>query len=129
MLRDQDGAEREIVCSTFAADVAGGHHGVTIFRDVTGPRAASRTAVALAQTAAQLVGAGTTDEVLAGIARHAVEGTRALACGITVVGDDHKLASGGGYGPGYGLPPVSGETRTPAGSPSLIFPARKSSKR
>jgi PAS domain S-box-containing protein len=111
-LIDEDGAEREIVCSTFAADVAGGHHGVTIFRDVTGPRAASRTAVALAQTAAQLVGAGTTDEVLAGIARHAVEGTRALACGITVVGDDHKLASGGGYGPGYGLPPVSGETRS-----------------
>jgi PAS domain S-box-containing protein len=112
MLIDQDGAEREIVCSTFAADVAGGHHGVTIFRDVTGPRAASRTAVALAQTAAQLVGAGTTDEVLAGIARHAVEGTQALACGISVVGDDHKLASGGGYGPGYGLPPASGETRS-----------------
>jgi signal transduction histidine kinase len=82
---------------------------VTIFRDVTGTRVASRTAMALAQSAAQLVGAGTTDEVLAGIARHAVAGTRALACGIDVVNDDHKLAFGGGYGP-WG--PDFGEART-----------------
>ena len=111
-LRGPDGGEREVVYSQFAVDVAGSRLGVAIFQDLTGPRAAGRAAVALAQTAAQLVGAGTTEEILAGIARHAVEGTRALACGITVVGDDHKLASGGGYGPGYGLPPVSGETRS-----------------
>ena len=94
-LRDPDGAEREIVYSTFAVEIAGSSHLVAIFQDLTGPRAASRAAVALAQTAAQLVGAGTTsDEILAGMARHAVDGTRALACGISVVGDDHKLASG-----------------------------------
>ena len=63
---------------------------------VRGPR--PRTAAALAQTAAQLVGAGTTEEILVGIARHAVEGTRALAVGIVVVGEDHKLAVSGGYG-------------------------------
>ena len=97
-LRGPDGAEREIVYSQFAVDVAGSRLGVAFFQDLTGPRAAGRAAVALAQTAAQLVGAGTTEEILAGIARHAVEGTRALACGITVLDDDHKLASTGGYG-------------------------------
>jgi PAS domain S-box-containing protein len=113
-LRGRDGAEREIVYSQFAVDVAGSPHGVAIFQDLTGPRAASRTAIALAQTAAQLVGAGTTDEILAGIARHAVEGTRALVCGIATVDDDHKIASVGAYvTPGYGLPP-SGETRAAA---------------
>jgi hypothetical protein len=106
-----DGAEREIVCSTFAIEVSGGFHGVAILRDLTGTRAAARTAAVLAQTAAQLVGAGTTDEILAGIARHAVEGTRAMVCGIAVVGDDHKMASVGAYSsPVYGLPPASRKT-------------------
>ncbi|MGH3828311.1 MAG: PAS domain-containing protein, partial [Pseudonocardiaceae bacterium] len=45
-----DGTEREIVDSIFAVDIAGAHHRVAIFRDVTGVRAAARTAVALAQT-------------------------------------------------------------------------------
>jgi PAS domain S-box-containing protein len=99
MLLDPEGAEREIVCSTFAADVAGSQHGVTTFRDVTGIRAAARAAAALAQAASQLVGAGSTDEILAGIARHAVEGTRALACGISAVGEAHELAEAGGYSP------------------------------
>src|SRR5450755_3264414 len=99
-LRDPDGAEREIVYSTFAVEIAGSPHLVAIFDDLTGPRAAGRVAVALAlaQAASQLVGAGTTDEILAGIARHAVEGTRALTAGIVVVGEDHKLATAGGYG-------------------------------
>jgi GAF domain-containing protein len=88
---------------------------VAIFRDLTGPRVAARTAVALAQAAAQLVGAGTIDEILAGIARHAVEGTRALVCGIAVVGDDHQMASVGAYSaPGLGLPPASAQTRSAA---------------
>ena len=98
IMRGPDGTEREIVCLTFAIEMAGSVHCVAVFRDLSGPRAAARTAVALAQTAAQLVGAGTTDEILGGIARHAVEGTRALAVGIVVVGDDHKLVTAGGYG-------------------------------
>jgi PAS domain S-box-containing protein len=110
MLIDSDGAEREIVCSTFAADVAGSQHGVTVFRDVTGTRAAARAAVALAQAASQLVGAGSTDDILAGIARHAVEGTRALACGISAVGEDHQLAEAGGYSP-WGA--QTGEVKSP----------------
>ncbi len=93
-----DGAGREIDCSAFAIEIAGSLHAVAIFRDLAGPRAAARTAAALAQTAAQLVGAGTTEEILVGIGRHAVEGTRALAVGIVVVGDDHKLTASGGYG-------------------------------
>jgi PAS domain S-box-containing protein len=109
---DPEGGERETVYSTFPIDIAGSPHSVAIFRDVTDTQAAARTAVALAQTTAQLVGAGTADEILAGIARHAVEGTRALACGISVVDEDHKLASAGGYGPGYGLPSADGETRS-----------------
>ncbi|HEY2280467.1 MAG TPA: histidine kinase [Streptosporangiaceae bacterium] len=107
-----DGTEREAVCSTFVIDRAGRPHGVAVFWDLTGPRAAARTAAALAQTAAQLVGTETTDEILAGIARHAVAGTRALACGIDVVSNnDHKLAFGGGYGPwgqDYGQARVAG---------------------
>jgi PAS domain S-box-containing protein len=104
-LRGPDGAEREIVYSRFAVDVAGSPLDIAIFRDLTGPRAAGRAAAALAQTAGQMIGAGTTGEILAGLARHAVEGTRALSCGITIVGEDHKLASAGAYGPdgpGYG---------------------------
>jgi PAS domain S-box-containing protein len=100
VLSHPDGTEREVVASTFAADVADGHHGVTIFRDVTGIRAAARAAVALAQAASQLVGAENISEIMAGLARHAVESTRALSCGITIVGEDHKLASAGAYGPG-----------------------------
>jgi hypothetical protein len=77
--------------------------------------------VALAQTAAQLVGAGTTEEILAGIARHAVADTRALACGITVVDGDHKVTSTGGYG----LPAASIEAmaalRSPVASGSLTL--------
>jgi signal transduction histidine kinase len=120
-LRGPDGAEREIVYSQFAVDVAGSRLGMAIFQDLTGPRAAGRAAVALAQTAAQLVGAGTTEEILAGIARHAVESTRALACGITVVDDDHKVAATGGYG----LPPAGVEAmatlRSPIASGSLTL--------
>jgi PAS domain S-box-containing protein len=97
-LRGSDGVGHEIVCSTFAIDMAGRLHCVAIFRDLAGPQAAVRTAVALAQTAAQLAGTGTTEEILVGLARHGVEGTRALAVGIVVVGDDHKLAVSGGYG-------------------------------
>src|SRR5450755_1298028 len=77
-LRDPDGAEREIVYSTFAVEIAGSPHLVAIFDDLTGPRAAGRAAVALAlalaQAASQLVGAGTTDEILAGIARQGCRG-------------------------------------------------------
>jgi len=97
-LRGSDGAGREIDCSAFTVEMADSLHVVAIFRDLAGPRAAARTAVALAQTAAQLVGAGTTEEILVGIARHAVEGTRALTVGIVVVGNDHKLTASGGYG-------------------------------
>jgi PAS domain S-box-containing protein len=98
-LRAPDGREREVVYSTFAIDLAGSPHAVAVFRDLTGPRVAARSAAALAQTAAQLVGTTTTNEILAGIARHAYEGTRALSAGIAVMGEDHQLAMGGGYGP------------------------------
>jgi PAS domain S-box-containing protein len=92
------GSERDVVCSTFAVDIDGTMHSGVMFRDLTGPQSTWRTAAALAQTAAQLVRTGTTEEILVGLARHAVEGTRAPAVGITVVGDDHKLVVAGGYG-------------------------------
>ncbi len=116
-----DGAEREIVCSAFAVDVAGSRLDVAIFQDLTGPRAAGRTAVALAQTAAQLVGAGTTEEILAGIARHAVEGTRALACGITVVDDDHKAGLDGRLRAARGQRGGNGHAAIPIASGSLTL--------
>jgi len=92
------GSERQVVCSTFVLGIGGALHSGVMFRDLTGPQSTWRTAAALAQTAAQLVRTGTTEEILVGLARHAVEGTRAPAVGITVVGDDHKLVVAGGYG-------------------------------
>jgi len=91
-------AGHEVTCSVFATDIDGASHWVAVLRDLGGGRAMKRTAVALAQTTAQLVGAGTVDEILRGIARHAVESTTATACGIVVVGEDHKLAAAGGFG-------------------------------
>ena len=105
VLQDAENNEREIACVTFAIDIGGHRHGVVVFWDLSGPRDAARTAAALAQNAAQLVGTGTTSETLTLIARHAVDSTRALSCGISVVGEDHRLASAGAYGPagpGYG---------------------------
>jgi PAS domain S-box-containing protein len=115
VLYGADGSEREMVCLMFAIDIDGSPHGVAILQDITGPRAAARTAVALSQTTAQLVGTGPTGEILAGLARHAVEGTRAVVCGIAVVSDDHKIVSVGAYSsPENGLPPGSGKTRSAA---------------
>ena len=42
-----DGAEREIVYSRFAVNVAGSPHDIAVFRDLRGPRAAGRAAAAL----------------------------------------------------------------------------------
>jgi PAS domain S-box-containing protein len=92
------GGEHEVVYFTFTVEMAGAPHAVSVFRDLAEPRAAVRSAVALAQTVAQLARSSPTNEVLAGIARHAVEGTRALAAGISVVGADHMLDVGGSYG-------------------------------
>ena len=93
-----DTAGREVTCSVVATDIGGARHWVTILRDLGSGRARERTAVALAQTTAQLVAAGTVEEILRGIARQAVESTAAVACGIVVIGEDHKLAVAGGYG-------------------------------
>jgi hypothetical protein len=71
-------------------------------RDATGPRVAARTAAALAQTTAQLVGTGTLSDILERLSRHVVDGTRALACAISVVSDDYELGSAGAYVRGYG---------------------------
>jgi PAS domain S-box-containing protein len=98
VLSSADGTGHEVACSTFAIDMAGNLHCVAILRDVSDAQAAVRTALAVGQTTAQLVSAGTIEEILAGIARHAVEGTAAVAAGIVVVGEDHKLTSAGGYG-------------------------------
>jgi signal transduction histidine kinase len=93
-----DGSIREISCSTVAIAINKRPHRVVTLNDLTGPATAARTAAALAQTAAQLVGAGTTEEILIGLARHGVQGTRALAIGTVIVGDDRKLVTAGGYG-------------------------------
>jgi signal transduction histidine kinase len=56
-------------------------------------------AAARAQEAAQLAGAAPVPEVLTMIARRAVEGSRAVSCGISVMDEENKLASAGAYGP------------------------------
>jgi signal transduction histidine kinase len=105
VLLGSDAHEREVVCSTFTIYISGRPHGVVILWDLTGPRAAARTATALAQTAAQLVRAGTTSEILTSIARMAVENSNAVACGISVMDDQHLVAARGGFitnGPDFG---------------------------
>jgi PAS domain S-box-containing protein len=93
-----DGSERQIVCAILSIQVHGVVQRAATIRDLSGPKSAWRTAMALTQTAAQLVGTGTTEEILVDIARHGVEGTRALAVAIIVIGDDHRLVSAGGFG-------------------------------
>lgn len=93
-----DGSEREIEISGSSIDISGEPHGVAIFRDLTVPHAAARTAVALAQTAGELVRTRNTEEILDVMARHAVEATRALACGIAVIDEGGRLATSGNYG-------------------------------
>jgi PAS domain S-box-containing protein len=110
-----DGLEREILASTFAIELDGRMHSVALLRDVTAARTAGRAAAALSQAAAQLTGAASIDEVLAGISRHAVEGTRGMVCAVVVVGDDHVVSSVGAYSPpSNNLPTGSGATRNAA---------------
>jgi PAS domain S-box-containing protein len=108
-----DDEEREVVCSTFAIEGGAGPLVVVTLWDLSGPHSAARAAVALAQTAARLVGTTPTNQLLVNIARHAVEGTRARSCGIAVVGEDDRYLVGGGFGPGYGVAPRPGQTRSP----------------
>ena len=94
-----DAVRREARCSVFAVEVDGEVSlWVATLGDGGGEQSLGRTAEALAQTTAQLVSAGTVEELLRGIARRAVESTAAVACGIVVVGEDHKLAVAGGFG-------------------------------
>jgi PAS domain S-box-containing protein len=100
-LLDSTGRELEVMCSTFAAHSDGPACVVAMFWELSSSPAAARTATALAQTAAQLVAAeATLNEILADIARHAFEGSRATSAGIVVMGADGRLDSGGGYGGG-----------------------------
>ena len=103
LVREGDGysgEEREVVFAPFRIDVDGQPHGAALFRDFTATRAAGRTATALAQSAAELTGARSTDEILAGTARHVVEGTCALWAGLAVIEDAGWFGSAGSYGPG-----------------------------
>ena len=79
-----DGTEREIRWTNMSFDIGGRPHGAAIFRDVTDATEATHNAAALGQTAAQLAGRNPLQAVLSELARHAVEGTRAVACAIGV---------------------------------------------
>lgn len=93
-----DGSEREVVISPLGLETAAAPHSVAFVRDVTAERDAAHTAAALAQTAAQLVGSASVEEITTAITRQAVEGTQAVACGIAVADEDDKLVFAGGYG-------------------------------
>ena len=93
-----EGTERAVVCSIYPAEVAGAPHRVSILRDLSASRSAARAATALAQGTSQGGEAVTTDEILAGLARHAVESTRCVTARVLVMGDDGHV-TGGGFGP------------------------------
>ena len=107
-----------MVFAPFRVDVDGRAHGAALFRDFTETRAAGRAAAALAQSAAELVGEQSVSDILAGTARHVVEGTRALWAGLALIGESGTFGSGGAYGPGgaevgldeRGLPVGAGST-------------------
>jgi signal transduction histidine kinase len=92
-----NGGQRDVLCATFALDMPAEAATVVIVRDLSPPGVAASTAHALAQSA-HVIGTGSTQDTLIGIARLVVEGGRALACGITVVGEQGALSMGGGYG-------------------------------
>jgi PAS domain S-box-containing protein len=95
-----DGTEREITWSNMVIQIDGRPHGAAIFRDATDSRQAGRKAAALGQTAAQLAGRSPLSEIFGEIARHAVEGTRAVACAIGTADDDGVVRAGGSVGVG-----------------------------
>jgi signal transduction histidine kinase len=97
VLRGGDDVERDVLCTTFALEMTGDVHWVVLLRHLAGADVVVRTVSALAQ-AAQSPDTGTTEQILAGIARIAVEETRAVACGIVVEGDDHKMVAAAGFG-------------------------------
>jgi PAS domain S-box-containing protein len=93
-----DGTEREITWTNMSFAIGGRPHGAAIFRDITDARLATRNAAALGQTAAQRAGRIPLSTVLSDLARHAVEGTRAVACAIGIAGEDGALRAGGAEG-------------------------------
>ena len=95
-----DGTEREITWSNMSFQIDGRPHGAAIFRDTTDSRQAGRKAAALGQTAAQLAGRSPLWEIFGEIARHAVQGTRAVACAIATADRDGVLRVGGSVGLG-----------------------------
>ncbi|MGZ4267147.1 MAG: histidine kinase [Solirubrobacteraceae bacterium] len=95
-----DGTEREITWSNMSFEIDGQQHGAAIFRDTTEARQAARNAAALGQTAAQVAGRSELWEIFGEIARHAVEGTRAVACAIATADEHGVLRAGGSVGVG-----------------------------
>ena len=99
MLVHSSGEEREMVFAPFRVFVDGAPHGAALFRDFTETRAAVRAAAALAQSAAELVGEQSLSDILAGTARHVVEGTRAFWAGLALISESGSFSSAGAYGP------------------------------
>jgi PAS domain S-box-containing protein len=97
-----DGSQREVGYSVVDLGAASPCHTAVILEDLTDSRVAARTAAALAQTTALLVGSSTITDIITAIACHAVEGTRALSCGISVMNDRHQLVARGGFREGVG---------------------------
>ena len=93
-----DGTEREITWSNMSFEIDGRLHGAAIFRDATEARQAGRNAAALGQAAAQLAGRAAVADILGDLARHAIAGTRAVACAIGLSGATEELQTGAAVG-------------------------------
>lgn len=94
----RDGSEREITWSNMSFEIDGQLHGAAIFRDATEAQDARRNAAALGQAAAQLAGRAAVADILGDLARHAIAGTRAMACAIGLGGDTDELQTGAAVG-------------------------------
>ena len=91
-----DDTEHEVTGSALRVRTDGAPLVVLTLWDQTGPHSAVRRGAALVQTAALVGGAGV-DVMLAEVAQHAVEGTRASACQLVVVDDEDRFSDRGAY--------------------------------
>lgn len=129
-----DGEERDVTWSAISVEVDGTAFAAATFTDITALRDATLTAAELAQTAGVVSSGTSTREILAGIARAAVETTGATGCGIMVVDEQGLIATGGHGVPrefgdavarGLQLSDIPGYDVFAAGRPAVVPDARE----
>ena len=98
VVRRPDGEEREIENSAIAFEAGGRTLVASIFRDVTEARRQAREAAALARVAASLTFDQPMEATLDALAASVVGATRAVACGVGLIDEEHRYRLAGTCG-------------------------------